>query len=134
MRRAVPLPPGRPRRQSAAQVEANRPDTPADPAPAVGQPGAGAAFVAAPVGTLPSEEAARAATYAVAGDYCEDVSLLRLRLLRGDESWDDLAYYVAVYEDRPRNGSFVIQLTWTGKGYDYFVTGPAGECRAGYRG
>jgi hypothetical protein len=124
-RRALALPPGRSRRTSAAQLAVSQPDAPADvdlTAPVAGHE-------KARVGARPSELTAREATYAVAGDYCADVSLVRLRLLRNVDSWSEVTYYVRVYEERPRDGSFAIQLTWTGKGYDYFVTGPAGECR-----
>lgn len=128
VRRAISLPPGRPRRSSAAQIEASRTDLPAEPARIAADAPAPGFHKAAP-GATPGEPAARAATYAVAERYCVDVSLVRLRLLRRDDGWSSVAYYVRVYEERPRDGSFAIQLTWTGRGYDYFVTGPAGECR-----
>lgn len=112
---AALLPPGRPRRNSPAQIAAQAPEV-----PRLGSVGTGRA---------PGRVVAQNAAYAMAARLCRDPSLTRLRVLRRDDDWSAVTYYVRVYEDPPAHGSFALSLRWTGRDYAYTVTGKSGDCR-----
>jgi hypothetical protein len=122
-RRAQPLPPGRPRRNSPAQL----PGAVLEPVvPERSQATSGRVDLP---GSRPDEDTARQAVFLVAQQLCADVSTMRPRQLREDPTWRDVTYYVRKYEARPPDGSFVVRLQWNGSGYDTRVTGAAGDCR-----